>query len=283
MIDETIEEIREMQTHSSSVVALKATRALGDLATREFETVDEFDRAVQQNAGALRRANPSHASLHNAMREVLEEVSGTASTVASAKARLQATVERVVTEIETGKAVAARAAAESFVDGETFMTHDYSSTVLEAVNRALDERDLSLTAYVTEARPRYLGRKTARELAARDRVEPHLLVDGAASCFLEECDRVVVGMDCIVDGTLYNRVGTYPLAVVANRMDVPVVVVGSATKLIEDGFRFENEHRPTYEVMLEPVEGVYLENPAYDATPVDLVDAVITGDDRADR
>jgi translation initiation factor eIF-2B subunit delta len=140
-----------------------------------------------------------------------------------------------------------------------------------------------LTAYVTEARPRYLGRKTARELAARDRVEPHLLVDGAASCFLEECDRVVVGMDCIVDGTLYNRVGTYPLAVVANRMDVPVVVVGSATKLIEDGFRFENEHRPTYEVMLEPVEGVYLENPAYDATPVDLVDAVITGDDRADR
>jgi translation initiation factor eIF-2B subunit delta len=282
MIDETIAEIREMQTHSSSVVALKATRALGDLATREFATIDEFDRAVQQNAGALRRANPSHASLHNAMREISERVPGGAETVAGAKDLLEATVAEVVQRIETGKTAAARAAAETFADGETFLTHDYSSTVLEAVETALDERDLSLTAYVTEARPRYLGRKTARKLAARDRVEPHLLVDGAASRFLQECDRVLVGMDCIVDDTLYNRVGTYPLAVTADRMGVPVEVVGSATKLIEEGFRFENEQRPSYEVMLEPVEGVHLENPAYDATPVELLDGVITGEGRRD-
>ena len=31
MIDETVEEIREMRTHSSSIVAVKATRALRDL------------------------------------------------------------------------------------------------------------------------------------------------------------------------------------------------------------------------------------------------------------
>jgi translation initiation factor eIF-2B subunit delta len=275
MIDETIAEIREMQTHSSSVVALKAARALRELLDREFATVEEFDRSLQQNAGALRRANPSHASLHNAMREVLETVAGEAGTVQEAKARLETAIDQVVEDIETGKRRAAENAAETFTDGQTFLTHDYSSTVLEAIEQA-EAAGRELTAYVTEARPRFLGRKTARELAALDGVDPHLLVDGASGLYLRECDRVVVGMDCIVDDTLYNRVGTFPLAATAHRLGVPVTVVGSGAKIIEGGFRFENETRPPFEVMLEPVEGVTLENPAYDATPVELLSEVIT-------
>jgi translation initiation factor eIF-2B subunit delta len=279
MIDETIAEIREMQTHSSSVVAVKAANALSELVDREFATVEEFDRALQQNAGALRRANPSHASLHNAMREVLAAVPGETETVEQAKERLAATIERVVEDIETGKRRAAAETAATFEDGEAFMTHDYSSTVLDAVHRAVGE-GLELTAYVTEARPRYLGRKAARELGAIDGVDVHLLVDGASSLFLEECDRVLIGMDCIVRDTLYNRVGTYPLAATAAQLDVPVAVAGSGAKIIEDGFRFENELRPPYEVMLEPVEGVVLENPAYDATPTSLLHEVITDEGR---
>jgi translation initiation factor eIF-2B subunit delta len=275
MIDETIAEIREMQTHSSSVVALKATRALSELIDREFATVDEFDRAVQQNAGALRRANPSHASLHNAMHEIIREVPGEADTVEQAKELLRTTIDAVVTEIETGKRRAAENAARVFREADVVMTHDYSSTVLDAIRAAVDD-GASFDAYVTEARPRYLGRKTARELATMDAVEPHLLVDGAASLFMDDCDRIVLGMDCIVGDTFYNRVGTYPLVATAHQKGVPVTVVGSGTKVIEDGFRFENELRPPYEVSLEPIEGVQLENPAYDATPVDLVDEVIT-------
>jgi translation initiation factor eIF-2B subunit delta len=275
MIDETIAEIREMQTHSSSVVAVKAARALTELLDREFAHVEDFDRAVEQNAGALRRANPSHASLHNAMNEVAREVPGRADTVERAKELLRVTVDEVVEDIETGKRRAAENAAESFADGETFLTHDYSSTVLDAVEQALAS-GLEMEAYVTEARPRYLGRKTARTLADLDGVEPHLLVDGACSLFLEECDRVVIGMDCIVEDTLYNRVGTFPIVATAHELDVPVTVVGSGAKVIDGGFRFENEIRPPYEVMLEPAEGVQLENPAYDATPVSLVSEVIT-------
>ena len=57
---------------------------------------------------------------------------------------------------------------------------------------------------------------------------------------------------------------------------MPVTVVGSGAKVVDGGFRFENEIRSPSEVMLEPVEGIELENPAYDATPVDLIDEVIT-------
>ena len=280
MIDETVAEIREMQTHSSSVVAVKATRALEALLDREFATLEEFERDLEHNAGALRRANPSHASLHNAMREVVDSVAGEADSVAAAKALLERTTERVVVDVERGKRRAAENAAAVFDDGDVVLTHDYSSTVLAAVELAVNE-GVALTGYVTEARPRHLGRKTAREFAAMDGVSPHLLVDGAAGHVLPDCDRVVVGMDCIVEGTLYNRVGTYPIVATAAREGVPVTVVGSGAKVIDD-FRFENELRSPSEVMLEPIDGVEKENPAYDATPVELLDAVVT-DERTRR
>ncbi|WP_380681527.1 translation initiation factor eIF-2B [Salinigranum sp. GCM10025319] len=273
MIDETIEEIREMQTHSSSVVAIKAARALGELTEREYAAIDDFERALEHNAGALRRSNPSHASLHNAMRQILDRVVGEATTVEGAMSALEQAIDEVVTDIELGKRRAAANAAETFVDGETFLTHDYSSTVLDAVETAA--ASTTLTAYVTEARPRYLGRKCARELATLDTVDTHLMTDGACGHFLPECDRVVIGMDCIVEDILYNRVGTFPLVTAANHVGVPVTVVGSSTKLIDE-FRFENEVRPATEVMLEPARGITIENPAYDATPVDLLSEVVT-------
>ncbi|WP_435063773.1 translation initiation factor eIF-2B [Halobaculum sp. EA56] len=277
MIDETVAEIREMQTHSSSVVAVKAARALRELLDREYATLDEFERDLEHNAGALRRANPSHASLHRTMRAVTDAVLGEADSVEGGKSLLADAVDREVERVETGKTEAAANAAETFADGETFLTHDYSSTVLEAVEAAAAD-GAHMTAYVTEARPRYLGRKTARTLAALDRVEPHLAVDAAAGHLLREAapDRVVIGMDCIVRDTLYNRVGTFPVAAAAAQVGVPVVVVGSGAKVIDDEFRFENEFRPPSEVMLEPAEGIAVENPAYDATPIDLVDEVIT-------
>jgi translation initiation factor eIF-2B subunit delta len=277
MIDETIEEIREMRTHSSSVVAVKATRALGDLLEREFASVEDFERALEHNAGALRRANTSHATLHNAMRDVIDSVVGQTQTVEASKTLLESTIDRVAMGIESRKREAATNAAEELQDGTSLLTHAYSSTVLEAIEQALAE-GTELTIYVTEARPRYLGRRTARELASLDGVDLHLLVDGAAGYVLPEVDRVVIGMDCIVGDTFYNRIGTFPLIAAATLLDVPVTAVGSGAKIIDEGFRFENEIRSPSEVMLEPVDGIYIENPSYDATPVDLLDQIITDD-----
>ncbi|SDX83941.1 translation initiation factor eIF-2B [Halobellus clavatus] len=275
MIDETIAEIREMQTHSSSVVAVKATQSLSELLDREHATVEEFERDLERNVSALKRANPSHASLFNAMETVLVNVVGRKDTVDEAKELLEEVSARVVEDVRHGKSRAAANAAPTFEDGETILTHDYSSTVLEAIETAVDS-GIELTAYVTEARPRYLGRKIARQLATVEGVEPHLLVDGAVGSFLPECDRVVLGMDCIVEETLYNRVGTYPIVATATHLDVPVTIVGSAAKVVDDGFVFENEYRPPAEVSLEPIENVQIENPAYDATPMELVDQLVT-------
>ncbi|THE66039.1 translation initiation factor eIF-2B [Salinadaptatus halalkaliphilus] len=280
MIDETVEEIQEMQTHSSSVVAVNATRALEELLEREFATVEEYERSLERNGTVLRRANPSHASLQNAVRGVVEDIAETDhDTVEAAKEHTAERIDAVVARVESGKTLAAEATAEYLEDGVTLLTHDYSSTVLEALEVAT-EAGKQFEVYVTEARPRYIGRKTARELATVEGVETTIITDSAHGYYLEECDRVLVGMDCIVDETLYNRVGTFPIAATAAQLEVPVTVVGSASKLVDDGFVFENEFRSSTEVMLEPAEGFGVKNPAYDATPVELLESVITDEGR---
>lgn len=281
MIDETVAEIEDMQTHSSSTVAVKAARALSELLERDYATVEEFVRDVERNSSVLRRANPSHASLFNAQRDIVRSVSDAdLEDVQAGKAALSEAIDRVVDRIETGKQRAAENAAEYIESGATLLTHDYSSTVLAAIETAVEE-GASLSVYVTEARPHLAGRKTARALASMESVETTLIVDSAAGHYLPECDSVLVGMDCIVDETLYNRVGTYPIAATAADLGVPTRATGSGAKLIEEGFVFENDYRSSNEVLLEPAEGFAVENPLYDATPTRLLDAVIT-DDGAD-
>ncbi|MFB6085577.1 MAG: translation initiation factor eIF-2B [Halodesulfurarchaeum sp.] len=276
MIDETAEEIRSMRTHSSSVVAANAAHALEELLDREYPSVEEYLRELEHNSSALRRANPSHASLVTTQREIIESVrSANPESVEAAKARTEGAIEEVVSTIETAKHRAAESAAERIDGGTTILTHDYSSTVLEALEAAARD-GAHLDVYVTEARPRHLGRKTARVLGAIDRIETTLIVDSAAGHYLADVDQVLIGMDCIVDDLLYNRVGTYPIAVTAADRDVPVTVTGSSAKVVDGGFRFENDFRPASEVIREPPEGFEVGNPAYDATPVRYVDALVT-------
>ena len=280
MIDETVEEIKDLQTHSSSVVAVNATRALEELLEREFATLEEYERALEQNGSVLRRANPSHASLQNAVREVVGDVTeADVDTVDEAKRLTQERIDAVVSRVEAGKDLAAENAVSHLTDGATLLTHDYSSTVLEALERAVDAGK-EFDVYITEARPRYIGRKTARTLADLEGVDATLITDSAHGVYLEDCDRVVVGMDCIVDETLYNRVGTFPIAATAAQLDVPVTVLGSASKIVSEGFVFENEFRTGSEVMPEPAEGFAVENPNYDATPVELLESVVTDEGR---
>jgi translation initiation factor eIF-2B subunit delta len=275
MIDETIARIREMRTHSESTVAVDATRALEELIERDHVDVEAFERDLERNAGALRRSNLSHALLHTAMQETVRGVVGEADTLDEAKRLLQEVIDQEVETIERSKHDAAANAAERLDDGETVMTHENSTTVMETLRRAVDDGK-TFTVYVTETRPRYIGRLTVRELATWDGVDPHLITDSAAGYFLHEADRVLLGMNCLVDETYYNRIGTFTLCAAASVLDVPVTVVAASRKIVDEGFAFENDQRSPSEVLSEPAEGFTVENPGYDATPLGLVDTIVT-------
>lgn len=272
-----------MQTHSSSVVAVKAARALASLTAQEFPTVEEYVRALERNSSALRRAKPSHATLYNTQRRIIHTVAeGEYDEVEAAKAATEQVIEDVIDTVESAKSEAAANAAEELADDRTILTHDYSTTVIATLERLAEVEDgvaqRPITLFITEARPRYLGRKTARHFGPIEGIDVHLIVDSASAQYLPECDRVLVGMDSLVEDVLYNRVGTHTLSAAAADAGVPVTAVGASTKIPEGGFQFQNERRPVSEVMREPAEGFVVENVNYDGTPVELLDSIATDD-----
>ncbi|MFE0511568.1 S-methyl-5-thioribose-1-phosphate isomerase [Streptomyces sp. NPDC058964] len=151
--------------------------------------------------------------------------------------------------------------------------------------------------WVDETRPLLQGARLTAYEAARHGMAYTLLTDSAAGSLFAagEVDAVLIGADRIAaDGSVANKVGSYPLAVLARYHHVPFIVVAPVTTVdpeTPDGASIEVEQRPGYEVTevaaQVPVReagagvavaplGTQAYNPAFDVTPPELVTAIVT-------
>ena len=155
------------------------------------------------------------------------------------------------------------------------------------VVRAAVEAGKHVAVFADETRPFLQGaRLTAWELV-RDGIETTVITDGMAGSLMRagRVDLVVVGADRIAaNGDVANKIGTYGLAVAARHHGVPFYVAAPLSTIdpdTGDGSAIEIEQRPGVEVAeyrgsaITPV-GAAVYNPAFDVTPADLVDAIIT-------
>ncbi|MFV8133249.1 S-methyl-5-thioribose-1-phosphate isomerase [Streptomyces syringium] len=168
--------------------------------------------------------------------------------------------------------------------------------VVGAVHRAGQLRRL----WVDETRPLLQGARLTAYEAARAGMSYTLLTDNAAGSLFAagEVDAVLIGADRITaDGSVANKVGSYPLAVLARYHHVPFVVVAPTTTVdlnTPEGAAIEVEQRPGHEVtefavpqvpgageeagsgvLIAPL-GTQAYNPAFDITPPELVTAIVT-------
>ncbi|MFI0217837.1 S-methyl-5-thioribose-1-phosphate isomerase [Streptomyces lydicus] len=165
-----------------------------------------------------------------------------------------------------------------------------------AAHRAGELRRL----WVDETRPLLQGARLTAYEAARAGMAYTVLADGAAGSLFAagEVDAVLIGADRIAaDGAVANKIGSYPLAVLARYHHVPFVVVAPTSTVdldTEQGADIEVEQRPGQEVTefslpsqlgagapagtgipVAPLgAGAY--NPAFDVTPPELVTAIVT-------
>jgi methylthioribose-1-phosphate isomerase len=131
--------------------------------------------------------------------------------------------------------------------------------------------------WVDETRPLLQGARLTAWEARRDGLPFTVLADNAAGSLFAagRVDVVVVGADRVcADGSVANKVGTYPLAVLARAHGVPFVVVAPTTTF--DGASLGGdvviEQRDPGEVTA--FGDAY--NPAFDVTPPHLVTALVT-------
>ncbi|MGW0535795.1 S-methyl-5-thioribose-1-phosphate isomerase [Streptomyces sp. NPDC003032] len=154
--------------------------------------------------------------------------------------------------------------------------------------------------WVDETRPLLQGARLTAYEAARNGMAYTLLTDNAAGSLFAagEVDAVLIGADRIAaDGSVANKVGSYPLAVLARYHHVPFIVVAPVTTVdpgTPDGASIEVEQRGSHEVTevtaphvpvigmeagggipVAPL-GTQAYNPAFDVTPPELVTAIVT-------
>ncbi|WP_328555199.1 S-methyl-5-thioribose-1-phosphate isomerase [Streptomyces sp. NBC_00358] len=154
--------------------------------------------------------------------------------------------------------------------------------------------------WVDETRPLLQGARLTAYEAARNGMAYTLLTDSAAGSLFAagEVDAVLIGADRIAaDGSVANKVGSYPLAVLARYHHVPFIVVAPVTTIdpdTPDGTSIEVEQRAGHEVTeitapqvpvagVEPGGGIPVAplgtqayNPAFDVTPPELITAIVT-------
>jgi methylthioribose-1-phosphate isomerase len=142
--------------------------------------------------------------------------------------------------------------------------------------------------WVDETRPLLQGARLTAYEAAREGMPYTVLADNAAGSLFAAglVDAVLIGADRIsADGAVANKVGSYPLAVLARHHGVPFIAVAPVSTVdpgTADGSGITIEQRSAQEVrefapgvrVTPPGAPVY--NPAFDVTPPALVSAVVT-------
>lgn len=212
----------------------------------------------------------------------------------SVAAALTREAERIFAEdLEINRAMG-RFGADLVADGARIMTHCNAGALATAghgtalgVVRSARDAGKRVSVIANETRPFLQGaRLTAWELV-QERIPVTLVTDGMAGHLMVQgrIDMVIVGADRVAaNGDVANKIGTYPLAVLADRHGIPFYVaapLSTVDRSIRDGSGIPIEERDPSEVTgfrdeRWAPDGVLVANPAFDVTPASLVTALIT-------
>jgi len=287
--------IRAMAVRGAPAIGCAAAFGVALEAHREKHRAPaQFVEAMEKAFGTLAESRPTAVNLFWAlerMRAVLDTRAG--SPKVAADALTEAALEIFHADIETNRAIG-RAGAALVPDGARVLTHCNTGALATAghgtalgVVRSARDAGKRVSVIADETRPYLQGaRLTAWELK-QEGIPVTLITDSTAGHLMSRggVDLVIVGADRIAaNGDVANKIGTYTLAVLAERHRIPFYVAAPLSSIdtaVADGGGIPIEERGAAEVtgyagMRWAPEDVTVANPAFDITPAGLVSALIT-------
>lgn len=298
-VEEVAEAIETLAVRGAPAIGCAAAMGIA-LAAAEIRTTDvaSLPGALEPSFERLARTRPTAVNLFWAldrMREVVQRESRAPD--ASPAALFEALVreaQRILDEdVESCHAIG-RAGCELVPEGARILTHCNAGALATGgygtalgVVRAATEQGRKISVLADETRPALQGaRLTAWELA-RDAIPVTVLTDNMAGHLMHqgEVDLVLVGADRVAaNGDTANKIGTYPLAVLAREHGLPFYVavpLSSIDLATPNGDAIPLEERGRAEVAefggqsVVP-RGVPIRHPAFDVTPARYITAFVT-------
>ncbi|MDQ3800037.1 MAG: S-methyl-5-thioribose-1-phosphate isomerase [Acidobacteriota bacterium] len=291
--------IRDMVVRGAPAIGVSAAYgiALGVknfVGTSLLDLEDEFDYVSE----ILGKTRPTAVNLFWAidrMRRTFQKAKSEGKSVSEIKQILLVEAKAIHDEDIESQRLIAQFGGELIEDNSTVLTHCNAGalatggvwgTALGVIRGAVNQGK-SISVFADETRPYLQGaRLTAWELL-QDDIPVTLITDNMSGHIMKQgkIHAVVVGSDRIAaNGDVANKIGTYMVAVLAKRHNIPFYVAAPLSTVdlnCPTGDQIPIEERSTREIshvkdiQLAP-EGIEISNPAFDVTPNELVSAIIT-------
>ena len=287
------EAIRSMVIRGAPAIGVAA--AMGVAVGMLKAPAKTFDREFERVISALGKTRPTAVNLFWAlerMRKVYTENRGHG--VEAVQWALREEAQRIFQEDIAANKQLGKFGAGLLRNAKRIMTHCNAGALATAgygtalgVLRALKESGKQFEVLVNETRPFLQGaRLTAWELK-KEKIPATLITDNMAGYMMQKgkVDAVLVGCDRVAaNGDVANKIGTYTLAVLAQRHGICFYVAGPTSSIdinCRSGDDIPIEQRDPKEVSHifgKPVapKGISICNPAFDVTAQELITAIIT-------
>ena len=240
----------------------------------------------------LRSTRPTAVNLVWALDQIMKQAASKNDIQDIKNSIILSSLNMATDDITTNKKLG-KNGAEMISNDEVILTHCNAGSLATVtygtalgVLRAANDMGKKISVIATETRPVMQGsRLTAFELDYYG-IDFSLIPDTAVGHLMSKgtINRVIVGADRILKtGHVYNKIGTYQVAALAKRHDIPFYVAAPISTfdltsnvnevVIEE--RNKNELMRMGNKLLAP-KGIKVFNPAFDVTPPELITGIIT-------
>jgi len=278
--------IRTMKIRGAGEIARSAAQGLLITAQKsKARNPGSFVEEMELAARMLLDTRPTAVSLPNAVRYVVHKIRGAKLRGYPLEELRSVAIKAAQDFIENSKTAIQRIGeigSRRISSGDTIMTHCNSAAAIAVIETAFAQgKDIKV--FVTETRPRFQGRLTAKELGEAG-VPVTLITDSAIRYFMNRVDKVVVGADVVAaNGAVVNKIGTSLMALAAKEARALFFVAAETYKFSPEtmiGELVAIEERAPSEVIskeeLREIPSTEVCNPAFDITPPEYIDLIIT-------
>jgi len=281
-VTETAEKIKSMEIRGAGRIAREAAEALRRHATdTRTKDLEAFRREMDSAAQTLIATRPTAVSLPNAVHIVMSDLDQ-ALTLEEAQNGVIHRAEQFIHSSQHAVEKIAQFGARHIRDGDTILTHCNSEAALGCIIEA-HRSGKDIEVFATEVRPRNQGLITIRTLNDAG-IKTNFIVDSAVRSFIHEVDLVFVGADAVtVNGAVVNKIGTSQVAHTAHEARVNVLVAAETYKFAPRtiiGELITIEERAGNEILADEIARalphVTVRNPAFDVTPAEYIDLIVT-------
>jgi len=281
-VPETADKIKSMEIRGAGRIARAAAEALRDHAlSLKVKDLPAFTAGMEKAAEMLVATRPTAVSLPNAVHIVMTGLDRAKDTE-DARSGLVSRADGFINSSRHAVENIAQFGARHIRDGDTILTHCNSEVALGCIIEAHREGK-EIEVFATEVRPRNQGLITIRTLNDAG-IKTNFIVDSAVRSFINDIDLVIVGADAVtVNGAVVNKIGTSQVAHTAKEARVNMIVAAETYKFAPRtiiGELIRIEERSPDEVLpaaiAKTLPNVTVRNPAFDVTPAEYIDLIVT-------